>query len=278
MSRAPPGYRRSISSTEMQAIAQLTPTFLATCRDLSDFDRFPDSGGPVKHPAYRQAWESMTKADQESVTQIYVNLGKAIAAYERLLLPGPTRFDTYVQAILIGDTAVAQEVMSVEEIAGLRLFIGASNCIRCHNGPLLTDFAFHNTGVPVGQINPADQGRVDGLSRYAADPFNCSGPYSDGEQQRCRAVENEPPPYTFKTPSLRHVADTAPYMHAGQFTTLEEVLTHYRQAPLAPQGESELVPLNLTDTELNALAAFLHTLSGPPSTPPELLKPPESEQ
>ena len=67
----------------------------------------------------------------------------------------------------------------------------------------------------------------------------------------------------FKPPSLRNVAERGPYMHAGQFTTLEEVLSHYNTAPKAPAGHSELEPLNLSEEQLAQIIAFLKTLSAP---------------
>ena len=82
--------------------------------------------------------------------------------------------------------------------------------------------------------------------------------------------------YAFKTPTLRNVAETGPYMHAGQFAALGEVLEHYRQAPSAPLGRSELTPLDLSAKELGQLESFLWTLSGPPVASPELLVPPQN--
>ncbi|MFC1975449.1 cytochrome-c peroxidase [Chloroflexota bacterium] len=247
--------------------------------ELADFDRFPDSGGPVQHAGYRANWESMTLADQAIVTQIYVNLGQAIAAYERLILPGRSRFDTYVQAVLERNVEMAKNTLSPDEVAGLRLFIGQSNCIRCHSGPLFTDNNFHNNGVPMAEGLPPDDGRATGGQRVLTDEFNCLGPYSDAEQTECiplntaqaGAVEVV---YAFRPPTLRNVAETAPYMHAGQIETLREVLEHYNQAPPAPMGQTEVQPLNLSETELDQLEAFLRSLSAPLASPPELLKTP----
>lgn len=78
----------------------------------------------------------------------------------------------------------------------------------------------------------------------------------------------------YKVPSLRNVADRAPYMHAGQFATLADVLDHYNRAPRASAGHSELKPLRMTAKELRQLEAFLRTLSGGTSAPPELLRDP----
>jgi len=244
--------------------------------DLNDFDRFPDSGGPVDHPVYRANWESMTSADQETVTQIYVNLGKAIAAYERLLLPGPSRFDTYVQAVLAGDIELAENSLSPDEVAGLRLFIGKGSCIRCHSGSLFTDNDFHNNGVPMAEGLPSDDGRATGVQRVLVDEFNCLSRYSDANETECQTVQTEDTTmvYAFRPPTLRNVAETAPYMHAGQIETLRDVLRLYNQAPRAPMGQTEVQPLNLSESELNQLEAFLRSLSAPPASPPELLTTP----
>lgn len=95
---------------------------------LPVISHLPTNAGPVDDPVARAAWEAMPAADQEAVTRIYVNMGKAIAAYERLLLPGPSRFDAYVEATLQGEYRKAQTLLNADEIAGLKLFIGAANC------------------------------------------------------------------------------------------------------------------------------------------------------
>ena len=74
----------------------------------------------------------MSPKDQDTINRIFVNIGKAIAAYERRLLPGPTRFDNYAEALSRGEES---DEFSYDEVEGLRLFIGRANCIDCHNGP-----------------------------------------------------------------------------------------------------------------------------------------------
>ncbi len=84
--------------------------------------------------------------DGEAVTGVFVKVGKAIAAYERQLSPGPSRFDRYVEALLSDDEDGAA-VLTPDELAGLELFVGEAGCTNCHNGPLFTNHDFHNTGV-----------------------------------------------------------------------------------------------------------------------------------
>jgi cytochrome c peroxidase len=248
--------------------------------DLSDFDRFPDAGGPVDYPPYRTAWEKMTPADQQTATEVFANVGKAIAAYERLILPGPSRFDTYVEAVIKGDTQTMSQTFTPAEEAGLRLFIGPGECLRCHHGPLFTDQLFHNIGVPAADESAPDLGRAQGAERVLADEFNCLSRYSDADESDCSQLQSIVPEatahrYAFKTPTLRNVTETGPYMHAGQLGSLAEVLVHYNQAPPAPLGQTELQPLDLSEDELVHLEAFLRTLSAPPSAPSALLAPPE---
>ncbi len=233
---------------------------------LPDLTGLPAAAGPVDNPSARTAWEGMSAAGQEAVNQIFVNIGKAIAAYERTLLPQPTRFDAYVQAAVAGDTAVMRDLFTADEVAGLRLFIGQANCIRCHNGPLLTDNDFHNTAVSQAPGLPEDLGRAAGAPQVLADEFNCLSAYSDATSEQCAELrfilaEGEQLIRAFKPPSLRGVAQRPPYMHAGQIATLEDVLIHYNTAPTAPAGHSELEPLNLSPAELEQLLAFLQTLN-----------------
>jgi cytochrome c peroxidase len=198
-------------------------------------------------------------AQHDGVTEVFVNMGKSIAAFERKVQFGPSRFDEYADG--------RKSALTADETAGLKLFIGKANCIQCHNGPLLTNNEFHNTGVPARPAAEADHGRMAGAKGVLADEFNCRSKWSDAKPGQCAeldfiAVGAHEHERAFKVPSLRNVADRAPYMHAGQFATLEEVVAHYNEAPEAPSGHSELKPLNLNAAEMRQLTAFLKALSG----------------
>jgi len=248
--------------------------------DFSDRARFPETAAPVDDAAIRAAWETMAQDDRDSVTQVYVNMGKAIAAYERLIQPAPSRFDQYVEALVNGDKKAMRVTLTVDEVAGLRLFIDRAQCINCHNGPLFTNNDFHNTGVPTAQGLEPDDGRASGVMQVLNDEFNCLSQWSDAGETDCAELrfvtsEGEQLEGAFKPSTLRNVAETAPYMHAGQYVTLEQVLLHYNHPPIAPVGRTELEPLGLTAKERLQVMAFLHSLSGGVNASPELLQAPK---
>jgi cytochrome c peroxidase len=215
---------------------------------------------------------------KDAVTAVFVNIGKAIAAYERQVRFGPSRFDRFAAEWKRTGTKPA-DILDAKERAGLALFQGKAHCTQCHNGPLLTNNEFHNTGVPAARALPEDRGRAAAVAAVQADEFNCRSRWSDAKPGQCAELDflapaAAPQQGAFKVPSLRNVAERAPYMHAGQLASLREVLDHYNRAPAAPVGHSELEPLGLDATELDQLEAFLRTLSGGLVAPPGFLAEP----
>ena len=230
---------------------------------LPDLDHLPPHAGPVSDPKAAAAWQALSGRDRRDVSEVFANIGKSIAAYERTISPPATRFDAYAAALSAG---AGENLLTDDEAAGLKLFIGKAECVNCHNGPLLSDGHFHNTGVASAPGAPQDLGRAAGSVMVRDDPFNCLGPFSDAAPADCAelrfmTIGGADEPGAFKTPSLRGVATRAPYMHAGQITTLDAVLRHYRSAPEAQVGRSELRPLELSDTELRQIVAFLAALA-----------------
>jgi cytochrome c peroxidase len=246
-----------------------------TLPDLSDGSRFPAAAGPVADPALNSAWQGMAPGDRDLINRIFANLGKAIAAYERLLVPGPSRFDAYVAAVLAG--TAQNEHLTAAEVRGLRLFLDEAQCLRCHNGPLFTNNEFHNTGVISAPGQIPDKGRIAGVREVTADPFNCLGPYSDAAEDDCAELRfargDAELLGAVRTPSLRNLDGTAPFMHAGQLASLADALNHYNDAPEAMIGHNEAEPLGLSRRQLRDLEAFLLTLTGAPATPLERLAP-----
>lgn len=219
---------------------------------------------------YRHPYEQLFGAlptqvrDDHQSHLLFVNVGKALEAFQRQLRPAPTRFDHYLASL---SQPGPDPVLSSSEQAGLRLFIGRGQCVRCHLGPLLTNHGFHNTGLASRRDGIPDHGRDDGLAQLLADPLNCQGSFHDRQPPDCahlRHIRRHAPEWlgAFKVPTLRGVGHTAPYMHDGRFATLEAVVQHYVRAPNpdGDYGHTELRPLSLDAGEQQALADFLKTL------------------
>jgi cytochrome c peroxidase len=228
---------------------------------LPDLSGLPASAGPFGTAEERQAWASLTDMARKNIDTVFANAGKAIAAFERTLAPERGRFDDFADRLTSGQPGAT---LSDQEQRGLATFIGRGQCTQCHNGPLLSDTFFHNTGVPQPADLPLDLGRLPALAQVDVDPFNCLGLFSDARPDQCIELRfkstDDSLLRAFKTPSLRGVAQRAPYMHAGQLPDLESVVAHYNSAPWSPVGVTELHRLSLTDAEMADLAAFLKTL------------------
>ncbi|MCG3129201.1 MAG: Cytochrome c551 peroxidase [Phycisphaerae bacterium] len=234
----------------------------------------PPAARPAAAPAgdaRQRAWAALSSPRQEAINRVFTNVGKAIAAYERRLVGGHSPFDRYVKALRDNDAA-GLDALSAEARRGLRIFIGEGNCRMCHHGPNFSDGEFHSVQVPPrGGGPPSDPGRYDGAARVVADEFNALGRYSDAPDgpaaEKLRRLRNTPENWgLFKTPSLRNVARTAPYMHQGQFAALDDVLDHYSNIDRAPvfghhKRETVLQPLRLSEADHKALRAFLESLS-----------------
>ncbi len=244
-------------------------------------------------PDLRAAYEGvfgplpdLTRATE--VDRVLANTGKALEAYERRLVSRDSAFDRFAAALRSGDDA-AQARYPEAARRGLALFVGKANCRLCHAGPSFSDGEFHNIGVPtLDKTPPRDAGRYAGVDLVQRDPFNAAGAFSD-DPRGPRAVELAQLSRTselwgqFRTPTLRSVARTAPYMHQGQFASLRDVLHYYSTlegtVPAGHHGEQVIKPLHLSDAEIEDLLAFLETLTGADlpdglSSPPASPRPP----
>jgi cytochrome c peroxidase len=204
--------------------------------------------------------------DPATVDRVFANVGKAIAAYMRTLVARDAPFDRFAA----GDpTAISPAARR-----GFRLFL--QHCERCHRGPHFQDDAFHAIGVAqFGAHVPAtDLGRFTDVAPLLASPFNTAGPHSDGPSRLAGLAQDPAQRGQFRTPTLRNVAVTAPYMHAGQLATLEAVVAFYNAGGGVVDGvgkSAEMKRLGLTDEEQADLVAFLETLTDT-ALPPERLE------
>lgn len=240
--------------------------------DIHDTGRFPELATPVGSDDQQRLWESMTESDRNQINQAFANIGKLLAAYQRQLKPLRSNFDDYADTLTASSPPSTEQThqLTRSERAGLRLFIGKAQCINCHNGPLFTNNEFHNTGIFPAPGQLPERGRWLGARLAVADVFNCLGPFSSAPESACQELRfiqtDDQTRGAQRTPSLRHVADTAPYMHAGQLASLEEVVRHYNAAQPSMLGHSEAEPLRLRRIEQRQLVAFLKTLSAEPPT------------
>jgi cytochrome c peroxidase len=220
----------------------------------------------VEDKKYWRMYKSLF-GEAAGVDTMYSNIGKAIAAFERTIMPTTSRFDEYVAAVAAEDRERQAALFSDDEVRGLRLFIGEANCTQCHNGPLLTNNEFHNTGLINFPGEVPDKGRIVGVREVLEHPFNCEGPHNDAARKECGelafARTGADLIGAFRTPSLRNLENTAPYGHKGQLATLADVLAHYNAAPDAMIGHNEAKPLDLNDRELMQIEAFLRSLAAP---------------
>jgi cytochrome c peroxidase len=178
-----------------------------------------------KIPGYRKLFQQVFGTD---VT--IDGVGKAIASFQRTILSGNSPADRF-------DQGQEEKVISAAAQKGLILFREKARCTKCHSGFNFSDEKFHNLGIGW------DNNRVD-LGRYMV-------------------TKNQEDIGSFKTPTLREIARSAPYMHDGRFKTLEEVVNFYNQGGVKnPHQDNLVIPLELTDQEKQDLVAFLHTLNG----------------
>ena len=178
-----------------------------------------------KIPGYRKLFKQVFGTD---VT--IDGVGKAIASFQRTILSGNSPADRF-------DLGGDEKAISPEAQKGLELFRGKARCTRCHSGFNFTDEKFHNLGIGW------DTNTVD-LGRYMV-------------------TKNPADIGAFKTPTLREISRSAPYMHDGRFKTLDEVVNFYNQGGVKNPHQDELViPLELTDQEKHDLVALLKTLNG----------------
>ncbi len=286
-------------------------------------DVFVDTPLPTDTTGFPADGSTMTNP---TMTRVFVNFAKAIEAYEYQLVTQSSAFDRFVAS------GPGSGWISPQAEQGARLFVGKASCIDCHNGPLFSDGLFHDIAVPQTGLHvptiadcpstnascncaPGDEqstclpsGAWAGAKKLAAASFNRNSMWSDapdspepsatadiGASPNAAIAPNAQLKGAWRTPSLRDVAITAPYMHDGYYQTLTQVVQHYNHGGVAGAGTSfelptcgtapatgtdvvpcndagapashvavQIKPLDLTDQEVDALVAFLQTLTSDP--------------
>jgi cytochrome c peroxidase len=176
-------------------------------------------------PGYRALFAAAFGSEEIAIDRV----AKAIATFERTVLSGNSPYDRYKA----GD----KKALTREQVRGMKLYFNKAKCNQCHDGINFTTDAFHNIGIGMDQPDPD-------LGRYA--------------------VTRNPKDWgAFKTPTLREIANTPPYMHDGSLATLEEVVEFYNKGGIPNKNLDERIrPLRLNEQEKSDLVEFLKALSG----------------
>jgi cytochrome c peroxidase len=176
-------------------------------------------------PGYRALFAKVFGTEEIDIDHV----AKAIATFERTVLSGDSAFDRY--------KAGNRKAMSPAQVRGMNVFFKKSKCDKCHDGMNFTTNDYHNLGVGTDQPNP-DVGRFG----FTKDPKDWGA---------------------FKTPTLRDIAETPPYMHDGSLKTLKEVVEFYDKGGILNKSlDKDIKPLKLTVDEKSDLVEFLRALSG----------------
>lgn len=228
---------------------------------LPDTSGWPERGAPGD-----AEYDSMSEVDRRQATMLFVDAGKAIAAYERTFRVEPNALDDYLAGEL--------DALTTTEKYGLEVFV-RTGCMQCHWGPRLTDDAFHDTRIPMSaSASSADRGRIDGLAAWRNSEFRGDGPFSDAPD----AFEGRPTATSdsmvgqFRTPALRGVADLDHWGHDGVFDGLASVTESYGRGGV-PAGDPTSAGVRepwimfFGETAEWALVPFLQTLKAEPIVP-----------
>jgi cytochrome c peroxidase len=216
---------------------------------------------------YRKTFGTPPSATDDEA--VFVDVGKALAAFQETLVSGRTPFDRFRDE-LAGTERPRLETYSEPAQRGLKIFIGKGGCTSCHSGANFTGGEFFNTGLsrfaPRGQPDP---GREAGIRQLTESRFNLLGRYNDDKTgasaARTRDASLEKAKFgEFKVPSLRNLILTAPYGRDGGVETIAEVVRHYADldpVSLHAKDGRPAKPLNLTAREQTDLVVFLQSLS-----------------
>ena len=218
--------------------------------------------GPKPPSIWTDRWAKLDPKVARGIEQVFNAFSESVAAFVRTIQTGKTKVES-------------GQKLTDSEARGMALFNGKASCVTCHQGRDFTDNQFHNIGLvataPYSLESMPDLGRAFGVGVYRNNTSSSKAICATLKNQACAeakylnvfAIE---PTGAFKTPSLRNVARTAPYMHDGSLATLDDVLTFYNRLPLRAsvgQRTGILRSLGFSAGELADLKAFLGALSAP---------------
>jgi cytochrome c peroxidase len=243
-----------------------------------------------------QQWQQLDTVIQADINTLFANIGKAIASFEETIISKDSAFYQFADQLLaqsnssinlqkdsdksesiqttLQASSIKNAAISAQAAQGLKLFIGKAGCVNCHSGAHFSDHEFHQSFLKAINLK-GDLGRYDAIDKLRNNPFNMSSRFYDNSAKGRGNQADNKLDYIykniafrgqFKTPSLRNVANTYPYMHTGEFKTLDAVIEYYAHISKRTQAnnhqEALLQSLPLSKDEQQYLVAFLQTLTG----------------
>jgi len=243
-----------------------------------------------------QQWQQLDTVIQTDINTLFTNIGKAIASFEETIISKNSAFDQFADQLLeqsntlinlqkdadkaksiqstVQTSLIKNAAISAQAAQGLKLFIGKAGCVSCHSGAHFSDHEFHQSFLKPINLNE-DLGRYNAIDTLHNNPFNADSRFYDRtankQDNKLEYIyKNVAFRGQFKTPSLRNIASTYPYMHTGEFNDLEEVVNYYTHISKRTQGnkhqETLLKSLPLSKREQQYVVEFLHTLTGQAKT------------
>jgi len=218
---------------------------------------------------YVKAFKQVFGIEAAQISEAYV--AKAIASFERTVVAGDSPFDRYYFG---GD----KKALNAAQVRGLDVYLGKGRCVSCHvieqTQALFTDNRFHNIGIGFKRIRGKEVATADQFIKAKREGANVDvavlTKQNVSELGRFAVTDNLTKVGAFKTPTLRNVDKTEPYMHDGSLKTLDDVVNFYNNGgrvkdtdPLSPFLSGGIRPLDLTDGEKKDLVAFLKALTSP---------------
>ncbi|MDR2924545.1 MAG: hypothetical protein LBU76_01070 [Azoarcus sp.] len=254
---------KEIASNRLKAVRHLCaqywtsyPALLKGCQQIPDA---PSDASPL---VAEKGWQALIPAQRENINQLFVILGKSIAAFEAGLLPPVSPFDLYADAIAEGKFTDAASIFSEKEAAGLKLFLNTEvGCVNCHNGPM-----FSNSGFFVVATDMPDQPEHDrqhGIEQLFNSEFNC---LKWNRPENCAKLlyinkDSSETVGAYKVPSLRNLRHATAFMHNGSLKSLEAVIEHYQNPPTLPLRHIDIRPAALFPHQKEQLLSFLTALN-----------------
>ena len=234
--------------------------------------RLPLRGRPIENNQTHtdhQAWSSLSEPVKQAINRLFVNIGKVIASFEETLVATGSPFDRFADQLLMHKANNKTMALSPSAARGLKLFIGKAGCVNCHFGANFSDGEFHQPFLQPLSLT-GDLGRYNGINLLLKNAFNSNSIYPDTHKKTARnkldyVYKNVQFRGQFKTPSLRNVEKTYPYMHTGEFKTLADVVAYYNtiseRIGTNEHQEVLLKSLNLSISEQNDIVEFLKALT-----------------